>query len=67
MPQHAIFWLTIAFFMLGSAVKYKLEHRSMSSGTSFHINWNTIPYQLEHRSTSTGTMLHVSDSQSKDV
>ena len=67
MPQHAIFWLTIAFFMLGFAAKYKLEHRSMSSGTSFHIIWNTLPHQLEHPSTSSGTMLHVSKTQSKDA
>lgn len=47
MPQHDIFWLSITLFMLGFAVKYKLEHRSMSSGTSFHINWNTLPHHLE--------------------
>ena len=47
MPQHAISWLTIAFFMLGFAAKYKLEHRSISSGTPFHIIWNTLPYHLE--------------------
>lgn len=47
MPQHAIFWLSIALFMLGVDVKYKLEHRSMSSGTSFHIIWNTLPHHLE--------------------
>lgn len=47
MPQHAIFWLTIAFLMLGFAAKYELEHRSMSSGTSFHIIWNTLPHHLE--------------------
>ena len=53
--------------MLGFAAKYKLEHRSMSSGTSFHIIWNTLPHQLEHPSTSSGTMLHVSETQSKDA
>ena len=47
LPQHAIFWLTIAFFMLGFAAKYKLEHHSISSGTSFHIIWNTLPHHLE--------------------
>ena len=47
MPQHAIFWLSIALFMLGFTVKYKLEHPSMSSGTPFHINWNTLPHHLE--------------------
>ena len=38
MPQHAIFWLSIALFMIGFAVKYKLEHRSMSSGTMLHVS-----------------------------
>jgi len=42
MPQHAIFWLSIALFMLGVAVKDKLEHHSMSSGTLFHIIWNNV-------------------------
>lgn len=47
MPQHVVFWLSIALFILEFAVKYKLEHPSMSSGTPFHINWNTLPHQLE--------------------
>jgi len=59
MPQHDIFWLSIALFMLGFAVKYKLEHRSMSSGTSFHVIWNIVPCHLEHRSMSSGTLFHI--------
>ena len=33
--------------MLGFAVKDKLEHHSISSGTLFHIIWNTLPHHLE--------------------